>query len=163
MAYKIVRKAKKIIIWKNFQENFQYLHHRTRPTRLSFLLWLRNHCFKISTTTATTKKTPNQEASKMLLGSEPHCGMYNLYQLNSWSVSCNLTSMKLVTGKSATTAAVKSTAFITLLAIRNRRNNRSTLFILHQSSKSYRISSDWSSINIQNLGYIIFSFQIYEI
>ena len=135
----------------NFQKIFQYLHWKTKPTRLLSLLWLRNHCFKIQTTTATIKKASNQEASMILLGPGPPGATYRFYQLHSYSVSCLLTSIKLVTGMSDIAATIKSTQLLILLASR-KSWERSPVFILHQSPKYHRIVSDWSYINHPELG-----------
>lgn len=135
----------------NFQKNFQYLHWKTKPTRLLSLLWLRNHWFKIQTTTATIKKASNQEASMILLGPGPPCATYRFYQLHSYSVSCLLTSIKLVTGMSDIAATIKSTMVINSaspqkelreepslhLASISQISQNCILLVIHKSSRTW--------------------------
>lgn len=81
----------------------------------------------------------SQEASMMFPGAEPHCATNGKLMLCPASF---LISTRLVTGMFANIATVKSPAICTLLTCRNSRNNRSTFFGLHQSSKSHRVASD---------------------
>lgn len=86
----------------------------------------------------------SQEASMMFPGAEPHCATNGKLMLCPASF---LISTRLVTGMFANIATVKSPAICTLLTCRNSRNNRSTFFGLHQSSKSRRVASDLSNLN----------------